>query len=125
MGAVAQPIDGAAENPMRGQRQSGGRVVRGIYGNLSSELVAEVVPVRERRGHHVDPQPCRVIVTAHLDDLPPGGGGTLLWPRSHRLLHRQKLRTQRSQTSCGRRRLPHGRSRSGGGRSTRRDSVAA
>ena len=88
-GQVQQPIDGATEDPLRGSGQSGGKVVRGIYGNMPSSPDEAVVPVAEQHGHHVDPQPCHVIVTAHLDDLPAQGGGTLLWPGSHRLLHRQ------------------------------------
>lgn len=48
-----------------------------------------MVPVREQRGHHVDPQPVHLIVTAHIDALPLNGGGTLIWPGSHTLLHRQ------------------------------------
>lgn len=88
-GEVAQPEDGATEDPLRGTGQSGGRVVRGIYGNMPLDSSVPVVPLREQHGHHVDPQPCHLIVTAHIDALPPGGGGTIIWPGSHTLLHRQ------------------------------------
>jgi hypothetical protein len=85
-GQVQQPVDGATENLLRNTGQSGGQVVRGIYAKLPEDSDASV---RRRRtgGQHVDTQPAHVIVTAHIDALPPSSGGTMLWPGSHRLLH--------------------------------------
>ena len=88
-GQVQKPVDGATENPLRNAGQSGGQVVRGIYANmpLSPEEASANEHKRHSGGQHVDTQPAHVIVTAHIDALPPLSGGTMLWPGSHRLLH--------------------------------------
>eukprot|EP01048_Picozoa_sp_COSAG05_P017556 COSAG05_NODE_2414_length_3093_cov_4.084900_2_plen_261_part_00 len=85
---VQQPVDGATEDPMRNTGQSGGRVVRGIYGRMPQPADADPLPLTAQSANaHVDSQPAHIIVTAHIDQLPPGSGGTLLFPGSHTLLH--------------------------------------
>ena len=62
---VAQPQDGATEDPLRGTGQSGGRAVRGIDGSMPSAASEPVVAVRDQRLGTTSTR--SVIVTAHID----------------------------------------------------------
>ena len=38
----------------------------------------------EKDGHHVFPRPFRLASMLYLSDIAPGGGGTVVWPGSHK-----------------------------------------
>jgi hypothetical protein len=88
-GEVVEPVAGSA----RGQNIWGGYELRGYYTVLRQPPGTPRIPLRDQhslpdlREAHVDFQPVHCTVTAYLDDVEPDGGGTVLYPRTHRLLH--------------------------------------
>jgi ectoine hydroxylase-related dioxygenase (phytanoyl-CoA dioxygenase family) len=69
-----------------------------MYTVLRQPSDAVRIPLRDQHGRadlreaHVDFQPVHCTVTAYIDDVAPQGGGTVLYPRTHRLLHQADTR---------------------------------
>ena len=88
-GEVVEPVAGST----RGQNIWGGYELRGMYTVLRQPTGTARIPLRDQHGRsdlreaHVDFQPVHCTVTAYIDDVEPQGGGTALYPRTHRLLH--------------------------------------
>lgn len=70
---------------------------RGIYCTLPQPPGTE--RVKEAGGGHNDLHPFQLGVEAYIDDVPPNGGGLVLWPGAHRRVfstyERQHSQTQR------------------------------
>ena len=92
-GQVVQPIADSA----RGQNIWGGYELRGYYTVLRQPPDAPRIALREQynlddlRTAHVDFQPIHLTCTGYIDEVGTAdgatGGGTVLYPRTHRLLH--------------------------------------
>ena len=74
---------------LRGWPCWGGHELRGLYCNLPMERADDSPTMAEsaRNGAHLDPEPCHLVVSALVDEVPQGGGGLALFPGSHRLLY--------------------------------------
>lgn len=75
MHSVAHALIGRRLHPIR---------LRGLYAIAPVEHPdsAKAVP-----SPHVEAHPAQIVALTYLQDVAPGGGGLLVWPGSHRLLH--------------------------------------
>lgn len=86
---MVQPYEGSR----RGWNNWGGYETRGVYCVLptdepqAADRAAELQ--RGVRGAHVDPQPSHMVVACYIDEVPDGGGGLCIFPRSHREFYRR------------------------------------
>ena len=63
-----------------------GDMSRGFYCTLSAPPDEPRTPISEQLGGaHIDTHPAHVTLTALLEEVRPGGGGTLFWPGSFKL----------------------------------------
>ena len=107
-GEVVEPVVGSR----RGWNNWGGYETRGVYCVLPTSTADPIfastgaamddgadaaaqtpADLAERRraelarglkGAHVDPQPSHMVVACYIDEVPEGGGGFCIFPRSHR-----------------------------------------
>ena len=63
-----------------------------MQATLPSPPDQERHPPGPGRGGHNDSHPFQLGVEAYIDDVPPNGGGFMIWPRAHsRLFHLCKV----------------------------------
>jgi hypothetical protein len=95
-GEVVEPVPTAtAADPdprgrrLRGWPMWGGKELRGVYCVLPRQRTDESPTLVDaaRAGAHIDPEPMHFVVSGYIDTTPPGGGGTALFPGSHRWLY--------------------------------------
>ena len=88
-GKLIEPTVGA---PWREDRTAGQQSerVRGVICNLPRP--AGTPRPNVANGAHVDSQPFHCGLVVYVDDVPPGGGGFTIWPRSHLRLYRADRR---------------------------------
>ena len=88
-GKLIEPEVGA---PWREDRTAGQQSerVRGVICNLPRPAGTRRPSVAN--GAHVDSQPFQCGLVVYVDDVPPGGGGFTIWPRSHLRLYRADRR---------------------------------
>lgn len=74
---------------LRGWPVWGGKELRGAYCVLPQERKSDAPSLADaaRAGAHIDPEPMHMVVSGYIDNVPKGGGGTALFPGSHRLLY--------------------------------------
>ena len=73
---------------LRGWPVWGGKELRGAYCVLPRERKEDSLPMADaaRKGAHIDPEPMHLVVSGYIDHVPKDGGGTVLFPGSHRML---------------------------------------
>jgi len=73
---------------LRGHNMYGGLELRGLYCVLPQQQTdgSPSLVAAARAGAHLDFPPKHLVVSGLVDDVPPGGGGLALFPRSHKLL---------------------------------------
>ena len=74
---------------LRGWPVWGGKELRGVYCVLPRERTSSSPSLADaaRAGAHIDPEPMHLVASGYIDKVPQGGGGTALFPGSHRLLY--------------------------------------
>ena len=86
--SLLPPLPAAPAPPCQHSRGAEARTLPRVQATLPSPPDHERHPPGPGRGGHNDSHPFQLGVEAYIDDVPPNGGGFMIWPRAHsRLFH--------------------------------------